>query len=579
MSGLTGLKKVTRLRKYINGEPTQDVKDNTVGTEGYIPDYKDEIDCPVGCNIISDGDGVIKDYVAPAQVFTTTTTTQAVVLTRDWVIENYNQTDTITFQYVDENGVKGEIVVLPDTSANITSTLQPKRVSGPSTFTVEPDGDPYQATVTATSDTITTDDYTIDNSSATTVTYVEFTQAGENTVSRAAIKPGDTVSLSSDTQVNVVNNTGVATATQTSTNITPQSDEYTVTSGEQEEEITIQYRPYLGMTEFATLSPEEEVVIKSQDTPTVVGTGTATIVADGNPTQNEVKSFVPRDVCDQFELFNGTNTQSVISYRDCDFIDRQVSVESGETVYVPSVTEPTIVSGSTGTDISRIDDSTSTSGSAFNVPSINEILNNERLTEIETSSIQQESASNTEEYQTQQTETRQEQTSYDYVCGENYTISGDGKCKDGTVISKWFPKTIKIKTGPNTGTMKFTSYDLGESPIIYIIKEGNTVIFDKCIVQEDEGSFGQAQVVANKALVDNGMSQSDADDYTSGSKRALPNRVSEVVYAPTKTKTEFTITKSTVADFVTMEIYAPLNTCLDYIDFQAHRAYFKLDCV
>ena len=579
MSGLTGLKKVTKLRKYINGVPTQDVKNNTVGTEGYIPDYKDDIDCPTGCNIVTDGDGLIKDYVAPTQTFTTTTTTQAVVITRDWIIENYHQTDTITFQYVDANGVKGEITVLPDTTANITSTVQPKRVSGPSTFTVEPDGDPYQATVTSTADTITTDDYTVDNSSATSVTYIEFTQAGEETVSRAAVKPGDTISISSDTQVNIINNTDDASVTKTGADITPESDTYTVTSTEQEEEITIQYRPYLGMTEYATLSPEEEIEIKSQDTPTVVGSGTATIVADGNPTQDIAKSFVPRDVCDQYELFNGTQTASVIAYRDCDFVDRQVSVEGGETVYVPSVTTPTIASGSTGTDIEKIDDDTSTSGSAFNIPVINQNLENERLAEAETSSIEAESAANTEEYQTQQTETRQEETAYDYVCGENYRVSGDGKCQDGTVISKWFPKTIKVKTGPNTGTFKFTSYDRGESPIIYIIKEGNTVIFDRCIVQEEEGSFGQSQVIANKALVDNGFTQSEADDYTIGSKKATPNRVDYVVFAPTKTKTEFTVTKSTVAEFVTIEIYAPLNTCLDYIDFQAHRAYFKLDCI
>ena len=576
---LTGLKKVTKLRKYINGVPTQDVKSNTVGTEGFIPDYKDVIDCPTGCNIVTDGDGNIQDYVAPFVSLTTTTTTQAVVLTRNWIIENFSQTDIIKFKYKLPDGSVSEMSVLPDTTANVTSTVQPKRISGPSTFSVTPDGDPYQATVTATSDTITTDDYTIDNSSATTVTYVEFTQAGEDIVSRAAIKPGDTVSLSSDTQVNVINNTGTATATKTATGITPESDDYTVTSGEQEEEITIQYRPYLGMTEFATLSPEEEIVIKSQDTPTVVGSGTATIVAAGSPTQDIAKSFIPKDVCDQFELFNGTRQPSVVAYRDCDFIDRQVSVEAGETVYVPSVIEPSVASGSSGVDISRIEDNTSTSGSAFNIPSINNDRESNRIEEAIQNATEQESVTNTQEYETEQTESRLEETAYDYVCGENYTIRGDGKCQDGTVISKWFPKTIKIKTGPNTGTMKFTSYDYGDSPIIYIIKEGNTVIFDKCIVQEEEGSFGQAQVVANKALVDNGMSQSDADDYTSGSKRALPNRVSVATYAPTKTRTEFTITKNTVADFVTMEIYAPLNTCLDYIDFQAHRAYFKLDCV
>lgn len=577
--GLTGLKKVTKLRKYINGVPTQDVKSNTVGTEGFIPDYKDEIDCPVGCNIVSDGDGNIQDHVPSSSTITTTTTTQAVVLTRDWEIENLSQTQIIKFKYKLPDGSVAEMSVLPGTTATVSSTVQPKRLSGPSTFTITPSGAPYQATLSSTSSTITTDDYTIDNSSSTSTTYIEFTQAGETTVSRAAIKAGDTVNISSDTNVNLINNFSTATSTQTATGITPQSDTYTITNTGQEYSIKVKYRPYLGMTEFVTLSPDEEVVVKSQETPTIVGSGTATIVADGNPTQDIAKSFVPKDVCDQYELFNGTQQLSIISYRDCDFVDRQVTVEAGETVYVPSVITPTTASGSTGTDISRIEDSTSTSGSAFNIPKLNNTLEIDRLEQANTEALEQQSATNTQEYQTQQTETRLEETSYDYVCGQNYKISGDGLCQTGTLISKWFPKTIKVKTGPNTGTLKFTSYDMGDSAIIYKIKDGTNIIFDKCIVKEEEGSFGQAQVVANKALIDNGMSQAEADTYTSGSKRAEPTKVNYAVFAPTKTKTEFTLTKSTIADFVTIEIYAPLNSCLDYIPYQAHRAYFKLDCV
>ena len=182
----------------------------------------------------------------------------------------------------------------------------------------------------------------------------------------------------------------------------------------------------------------------------MVGTGTATIVAAGSPTQDIAKSFIPKDVCDQFELFNGTRQPSVVAYRDCNFIDRQVSVEAGETVYVPSVTDPSVASGSSGVDISRIEDNTSTSGSAFNIPSINNDRESNRIEEAIQDATEQESVTNTQEYETEQTESRLEQTSYDYVCGENYTIRGDGKCQDGTVISKWFPKTIKIKTGPNT---------------------------------------------------------------------------------------------------------------------------------
>lgn len=46
MSLRTGQKVVTKLRKYINGYPTTEVKDNTSGESDYIAPYVDESSCP-----------------------------------------------------------------------------------------------------------------------------------------------------------------------------------------------------------------------------------------------------------------------------------------------------------------------------------------------------------------------------------------------------------------------------------------------------------------------------------------------------------------------------------------------------
>ena len=46
MSLRTGQKVVTKLRKYINGYPTTEVKDNTSGEADYIAPYVDESSCP-----------------------------------------------------------------------------------------------------------------------------------------------------------------------------------------------------------------------------------------------------------------------------------------------------------------------------------------------------------------------------------------------------------------------------------------------------------------------------------------------------------------------------------------------------
>ena len=47
MAENSGIKTVTRLRKYINGKPTRDTKLNTVGDPNYVPPYTDSISCPI----------------------------------------------------------------------------------------------------------------------------------------------------------------------------------------------------------------------------------------------------------------------------------------------------------------------------------------------------------------------------------------------------------------------------------------------------------------------------------------------------------------------------------------------------
>ena len=47
MAESSGIKTVTRLRKYVNGKPTRDTKPNTPGDPDYIAPYTDNISCPI----------------------------------------------------------------------------------------------------------------------------------------------------------------------------------------------------------------------------------------------------------------------------------------------------------------------------------------------------------------------------------------------------------------------------------------------------------------------------------------------------------------------------------------------------
>ena len=67
----SGLKIVTKLRKYINGRPTDETRDNLSSEEGYIPSVVSNKDCPVGCDSVVSGSVIVKGST------TTTTTTTA----------------------------------------------------------------------------------------------------------------------------------------------------------------------------------------------------------------------------------------------------------------------------------------------------------------------------------------------------------------------------------------------------------------------------------------------------------------------------------------------------------------------
>ena len=44
--GYTGLKLYTKLRKFVNGKPTEEVKENLMTDPDYIKPFEDENSCP-----------------------------------------------------------------------------------------------------------------------------------------------------------------------------------------------------------------------------------------------------------------------------------------------------------------------------------------------------------------------------------------------------------------------------------------------------------------------------------------------------------------------------------------------------
>lgn len=540
----SGLKIVTKLRKYINGRPTDEVKDNTTGTDGYIPDVVAKEECPVGCDAVVSANTIIRGTTT-----TTTTTTIAVTpepnLVKSYDIFNGNSTLSATIEYTDEYGETQEVNLPTNTGSNVISKTEPNTVSGTQVI-IESVGSVFEATTTTTTKAVLqSTDYTIDTSLATENTVISLTQFGTTEATEAEIAPGKVVTVSSDTEPTIVSGDQSTTITDTGT-VTPEEDTYTVTNDDYYESTTVEFRPIGGVTDEVELAPRETKEIKSQDTPTVSsGSTNVTVTAAGTPTQETELATIPKRICNQHNLTNDSDYIATFEYRDCDLVDREVTLEPGEEVSVPSVITP-VLTTETATNVgtsftaTEVTKDYGTSGTATDVTTSTTSTTTSTTT---TTTIPSDSLTETNIVSVQ-----------DMNCGGDYLAT---KPED----TVWYPETVKIYLGPKKGDFKFISFDSGFEGNLYKVYEGTTLLLDKSITTESFMERFMKKLY--DALIDQGMSQSDAYDYAYGSKRVEPQRdpaqtnprnVTNLAYF----KTEFTLTKTTFDEFITVEIYNPV---------------------
>ena len=113
MGSNTGMKVVLTLRKYIDGQPTDETKTNASNDPDYIAPYLDTVSCPVNQPTPTT---TTTTTAAPG---TTTTTTTTEIPCYTYYVENRNQSQgpNIYYTYIDCNGVlQGEFTLPGDTS-------------------------------------------------------------------------------------------------------------------------------------------------------------------------------------------------------------------------------------------------------------------------------------------------------------------------------------------------------------------------------------------------------------------------------------------------------------------------------
>lgn len=556
----SGLKKVTKLRKYINSRPTDEVKDNTVGTEGYIPDVVSNEQCPVGCDTVVEGIVLVQGTTT-----TTTTTTIAVTpepnLVRSYTLFNPSTTQTAYYSWINEYGEKEDDSLLPNEEAIVVSRTQPARSSG-AQIIITPTGDFVIGTTTTTTVApIQSTDYTIDTSSASQNTVFSFQQPGSSQAEEVEIPSGSVVKITSDVAPAIVSGDQSPTITSEGA-VTPQADTYTLTNNDYYNSTTVEYREYLGVTDEVILSPRESLEVVSQDTPVVTGSVTdVTITAAGNPTQEVKAATVPSRICNQRVLTNDSDYIATFEYRDCDGLSREVTLIPNEETTVGAINTPVLTTG-TSTNV----------GSNFTVDTIERGFGTSGSATPVTPTT-----STTTTLAPTTTTTTERLNVYDYNSGTLINLTESGYATD--TESRWYPKEIKIGVSKKTGTFKFTSYDRKTSGMtIYRVYEGEPEFsvnsFTSSLVDSDSAmrlnvgicsdSFnGRFQNEAYTGMVSEGETDQVANAYCFGNKRVEPVVVSGYT-SPLgySEKTEFTLNKTTNVDYITVRIYQPYHAGL-----------------
>ena len=550
----SGLKKVTKLRKYINSRPTDEVKDNTVGTEGYIPDVVSNEQCPVGCDAVVEGSVIVQGTTT-----TTTTTTIAVTpepnLVRTYSVVNTSTSQNSAFRYTDEYGNRQDDTLLANEETSVVSQTQPQRTSGGQLVVTPETGFVEATTTTTTVAPVQSTDYTIDTSSATQSSVFTIQQPGSSTTQEVEIPSGRVVKITSDVAPSIVSGDQTPTITNQGA-LTPQADTYTLTNNDYYNSTTVEYREYLGVTDEVILSPRETLEVVSQDTPVVTGSVTnVNIVAAGTPTQEVDPAIIQQRICDQHVLTNDSDFAATFEYRDCDLINQEVTLDPREQTSVAAVSAPTLSAGSSGNvgssfNVDTIDKNYGTTGSAATV-------------------------SPTTSTTTTSTTTAAPTISPDSLTETNIVSVQDIKCNQEYVVTKpegvvWYPEKVKIKVGTKTGDFKFISFDSGYEGNLYKVYEGNTLLLDKAIITESYSQKFMRSLYG--ALIDQGMSQPDANDYAYGSKRVEPQKdLTQTNPRNLNYRTEFTLTKTTFDEFITVEIYKP--------EPKGNWVTFKVECI
>lgn len=446
MATYTGYKKITKIRKYINGVPTDEIKENLFGQEGYIPVERSTKLCPSGCDDTLDTSG----NVVNKSVLQTTTTTAATTNTTTASTSTYTQYDIINngskdlyIYYVGTSGPDYNYKVDANTSISVDSLVDPERTNGSINFTITKTNNTTTVTNTTTAAPIVIDSFTLSARNASSNLIFEHTAQGSNFETELEIVAGGETRVYSETVPRIASR-----STQNSCafeGVMFDNDypvvkydfgfdgnicSYTITNSDENLYAEIEVRVENGSPKVLFVGPDLTKVIKSTSIPIVKNSADNTNISvsyASNCTAIVDPGTAPR-ICEKYRVENISDETVSFSYIDCNGVSQEQTLDQRDSIVVGSRETPSL-----------------------NVKTQVDELNEEADVEVTTTTSAPEGLFI---------------KGTTYGLEDNFDSTVDGNCSADILCtseiekSLWYPLVKEIDLGDGSGNMDFVFTDL-----------------------------------------------------------------------------------------------------------------------
>ena len=360
MATYTGYKKITKIRKYINGVPTDEIKDNLFGQEGYIPEERSTELCPTGCDDVLDSLGNTVNNInlqtTTTTVPTTNTTTASTSTYTQYDVVNSGSTDLYLY-YVGTSGPDYNYKVDANSSASINSLVDPERTSGSINFTITKTNTTTSVTNTTTIPVIDVDNYKLSARYASSNLLFEHTPIGSPFEKEIELVKGGETEVYSDTEPRIISLNsqlicpfqGVAydsayPVVEKSYTYNGQVCQYTLNNTDVNLFSEIEYKNETGEIKVLFLGPSQSKVVESSNVPYVknYGDNSNITVSIGLNCRTITSTTRQPRICEKYRVENISNENVNFRYTDCNGVEQTKDLPIRTAVIVNSRETPSL---------------------------------------------------------------------------------------------------------------------------------------------------------------------------------------------------------------------------------------------